>query len=303
MHKCLLNTPIDRYHHVMKNLCSPLSPKHKITEVIKRIALAILAPLAYPILGLISLVSCKSKKDNKNSSKDKGESNPKVFFVRFLNISKPNPTLSDFSKAVNEDISDLNKSYQKGACLYTPSCIQPLPAFDPRHDDGSVIGVDYPFAFLIESGVKLHYWSLTDMDRNMNREAHEEQLKAGVKKYQPKGFHNLFSVWNTVHFTGVGAFIKKLNVIAEAVKAKKDHYFTAGGKKKNLMRLKKNHNEASITYNPMKDVRGILIRNTPNDIKLATEFKANYKDAKGQFVFKKVFLAYQNSEGKLVRLK
>lgn len=291
---CFSNTAVGAFHEGIQQTFSPLPQKGKVIEVIKRIAMVILAPLAYVVLGLVSLVG---RVFSSPTSRHDG-----VYFVRYLNIPTKTPGIGDLANAINEDLTDHNKGYQKGACLYTPSSIQPLAVFDPRHAAGTQIAVEYPFAVLIDPKVELHYWSLNDMDRNMSRQDHENAKGTGAKKYKPTSFHSLFAQWKTIHFTGVDSFISKVETVAQAAKDQKKCYTTAGGKQKMLADLKGEHNEGSISYNPEKNIVGFLIRNTPQDIQLATQFKSSFKDSSGTLVLKDAFLAYQDAEGKIVKI-
>lgn len=286
MANCLSNSCVGSFHNEMCNLFSPLPPEGKAAEVIKRISLAIISPLAYLVLGFVSVVGCLLP----------SRVNKDVFFVRFLNIQTNNPGVSDLKVGVKDDLEDNTKGYQKGACLYMPNSPQPLSFVE--------LGVAFPFAMIIKPDVKLHYWSLADMDRNGNRQRHETTQKSGVKKYKPdvSVHHNAGINWKTIHFTGVDEFINKLKCIASATMAKKSTYETTKGKKKSLAEVKGGHNEGSITYNPEKDVVGILVRNTPKDIKLAKDFQENYKDSKGNKVFKNVFLACQDAKGNILKI-
>lgn len=328
------NTFIENYHKSIKHTFSPLPSQNKVAEIAKRVFIAIVSPLAYPILGAGAILNCPFRNHQKKSSlspqiapkikipqpqaNTKPQStSPKmtvikkpsakdkhtdIFFVRFLGIQNSNPGFLDIQAAVKGDIEDHEKGYQKGACLYTPNCVQPLAAFDKRHEIGTQIGVDYPFAFLIKPEVKLHYWSLQDMDRNWSRNAHEEAQKKNVKKYKPVDgtFHNLFADWKTIHFTKVDCFIEKIEKVAAAAKAGQKTYRTSGGKNKEIASLLKNHNEGSISYHPEKDVVGILI--DKNNTHQANWFRNNYADSKGAKVFKDVFLAYTDDSGKIVKM-
>lgn len=283
-----------RYHNEVKNVFSPLPQDGKVLEVAKRIFILLLAPLAYVVLTPLALLGCIF-----TSNSDDG-----VYYARFINIQRKVPGFNDLRNAIVEDVNDYQKGYQKGTCLYTPSSIQPLAAFDPRHESGKQIAVEYPFALLIDPKVKLHYWSLQDMDRNISRGMHEDAAKTRVQKYKPDddAYHTLFAKWKTVHFTGIDSFIEKIDTVAKAHLEGRQTYLTKGGKKKQIASLKKNHNEGSITYNPEKDVMGILIHNDPANIKLAEYFKENYQDNAGNFAFKNVFLAYQDGNGKIQKI-
>lgn len=283
-------TVVASYHNA---LFSPLPPEGKVVEVIKRICLAILAPLAYPILAFISLFGRASKSED-------------VYFVRHLNIKNNALSSANMQAAVNEDINDLNNGYHKGSCLYTPKSTQPLAAFDPRAP--GAIGVGCRFALMIDpKKATLHYWSLADMDRNNSRDYLENKQKSakanGKAKFKPdmnERIHRLRNDWKTVHMTGVDQFINKVETVATAVTAGKPRYATPGGKQKTLDDIKDVHNEGVITYNPAADVAGILV--DKKDIETAKTFRNNYVDTSGHHIFKNVFIAYQDPSGKIVKV-
>ncbi len=341
------NIPVVFFHNEIKKTFSPLpSDGKRIQEIIKRICLVVIAPLAYIVLGIVSPIYCAwdfvrhlnaraatpthtnlqqtiateahelatleyqegdTGRHTPNSSDFQG-----VYFVRYLGIKTTTPNYTSLQQTIATEVHELaTLKYQKGACLYTPNSVQPMAAFDPRHAETTQIAVPYPFALLIHpKKVELHYWSILDMDRNWARGNHESAKKSGAEKYKPENegiYHNLFAKWKTVHFTGVECFIQKVETISKAVRAGKDHYVTRRGKKKNFIDqygvdLTKNHNEGSITYDPHTSVEGILIRNTPEDIRLATVFKNTYQDSQHRLAFKNAFLAYQNSAGKIVKI-
>lgn len=293
------------FHEDLKNTFSPLPDDHQITEVIKRIARVIFSPFAYLVLGGASLIAWVFRSISNSSNSNEAttvKSYDEIFFVRYPNITQAKPGLNDLGRAVKEDLVDYTKGFHKGASLYTPNSIQPFAVFDSRHAFGTQISVKYPFAFLIDPKVELHYWSLTDMDRNHNRELHEEKKQSGVEKYKPTSYHEpMGDPWKTIHFTRIDAFLDKIETVAQAAQAKKDKYTTSNGKEKEIQNLKVEHNEASITYDPHQNVLGILIRNTQEDIKLANWFKHTYKNDKGELVFENAFLAYHD-QGKIIKI-
>lgn len=229
-----------------------------------------------------------------------------TYFVRFLGIQQKNPTFQELKVAVQKDIEDSNLGRHKGASLYTPKSVQSMPAFDARTPESKSISIEYPFAFLINPEVNLHYWGKGDLDRNTNREMYEQAIANGKAKFRIRdeggwnGVHNDYAP--VVHTTGVDAFINKVNAIGEAVLSG-GTYETAGGKAKNDAAFwAKHHNEGVISYHPERDVQGILVRNTKDDIEKARHFRDNYVDASGQKVFKDAFLAYQDASGKIVKI-
>lgn len=289
----LCDSLVGSFHNQMKSLFSPLPATGKAVEVIKRIAAAIFFPVAYPVLGVLSLIGCAI-----DAARFKSTGNQENYFVRFINVQKKDAKFADLKQAIDEDKADLGKGYHKGACAYTPNSTQRL-AVDVRF--GQALGVEFPFGLIIDPKVKVNYWSLQDMDRTGNRDQHEAALKTGQKKYIPQGFNagTQDISWKTVHFTNADAFFKKVECVGKAVLAGMNHYTTPGGKQKPVDILT-GHNEGAITYNPEKDVRGFLIR--PEDKELAIEFKGKYVDEKGNHVFKNVFLAYQDANGKIVKI-
>lgn len=236
---------------------------------------------------------------NKINSKESQKNYEDVYFVRFLNIQTSNPAFEDFKKAVKEDLKDYNSNYQKGSCLYTPSSVQPLV-----DKSDSRIAIAYPFAFLINPNVPLHYWSIQDMDRNSNRTLHEDAKKNKKEKYKPQEdtYHNVCAEWKTIHFTKLESFIEKIKSLANAVNTGKNIYKTKGNKDKPLNNITQHHNEGCISYNPEKDVVGILIENKNSNIDRANYFKKNYVDDKGNLPFKDAFLAYRDIKGKITKI-
>jgi hypothetical protein len=292
----LSNSAVGSFHNEMVNLFAPLPPTGKALEVIKRISLAIISPLAYLVLGFTSIIGCAFSSLFSRVSQE-------TYFVRFLTV-QANPSVAHLQLAVKADVEDIGKAgYFKGACLYTPDCVQPLAINDRRNAHAPNVG--FPFAVLIDpKKAKLHYWSLADMDRNSRRDQYLEAKIRGDDKFKPNGFQPNVNDWKMVHFSGVDAFIKKVKSVGAAAMNKARTYTTAGGKNKPLAELKQNHNEGAITYNPETDVVGILIRK--EDIAIAKAFQNAYRanSGRGAYVFKNAFLAYQDEKtGKIVKIK
>lgn len=325
---------VGAFHNRIKETFSPLPPQGQMLEVVKRIGIVAIAILAYPILGLIATIAYPFRARQLNAPQNvqsqgqvqnqvppqpktppqlKVHTSPKVqhqkgnttvnnspCYVRFLNFTSPDPQLPDLTRVVNEEKQACKQQPYKGATLYTPNSIQPLPAFDDRNV--SKIDIQYPFAFMIKPDVKLHYWSLKDMETNANGDEYKAAFPK-VKKYKPKHKDMFGEPLKTIHFSPIKEFIDKINMIAVSKQQHYTTYTTNGGTAKSIADIADTHNEAVISYNPEQDVAGILI--DPKNVAIAEKFKQTYRNnnGHGQLVFENTPLFYQNAQGKIVPIK
>ena len=329
-HAYMQTTTLHSFHCKLGKTFDPLPNDRTVLEVAKRIALAVIAPFAYLVLGITALLGYLASRNNQsgNTPPNNLPSLPNTptppqsntgpidgiinqsYYVRFLNL-QVNTNANDVMGDLKKDKVDFDKGYHKGTCLYTRHSVQPL-AIDQRPGTPKAIDVDYPFAVLIDPAVPLQYWCLQDMDRNTNREVHERAKADGLVKYKPSekpfskyhGFNDLHHGWKTIHFSPLKDLEEKIQAINPA-KLINGSYKTKGGKLKNdagLMQTR--HNEACIQYNPEQNIKGLLVRNTPQDIAIAKDVKQNYKNNKGEKVLKDAFIAYQSpTDGKIIRIK